>query len=158
MHTPEHSEPDGASLTAPARLVAGLTQLRQERIFVPPTLDEAVLRAARRHLQPRERTGFSWLRLRPWAMAAAALLFLGALAQVVIHRPWHVTPEIRFAREDINRDQRVDIRDALALAMEIQAGVHMNAELDVNGDGVVDRRDAEAIAALAVKLEKGGGS
>jgi hypothetical protein len=63
-----------------------------------------------------------------------------------------------YAREDVNRDGRVDILDAFLLARQLQSGDNPGSSLDLNGDGVVDHRDAESIAAKAVKLEKGGQS
>ena len=63
-----------------------------------------------------------------------------------------------FARWDLDRDGRVDILDAFAVARQLKQGGTRNLQLDVNGDGVVDERDVAAIAARAVKLEQGGRS
>jgi hypothetical protein len=52
----------------------------------------------------------------------------------------------------------VDILDAFALARQLKQGGSGNLQLDVNGDGVVDERDVAALAARAVKLERGGRS
>lgn len=41
---------DGEAPNAPARLVAALKEPPPRRVFVPPTVDDAVLTAARRHL------------------------------------------------------------------------------------------------------------
>jgi len=49
----------------------------------------------------------------------------------------------------------VDILDALALARAAQSERQPASNLDLNGDGVVNRRDADLIARQAVKLEKG---
>jgi hypothetical protein len=92
--------------------------------------------------------------LRPWLLwptAATACLAVG-LAYFV-SRP---SPQ-QFAREDLNRDGRVDILDAFQLARQTQAGAN-SAATDLNQDGVTDRRDAELIATHAVRLEKGGKS
>ena len=62
-----------------------------------------------------------------------------------------------YAREDVNQDGRVDILDAFQLAREIQSGAALPTALDFNGDGVVDRSDADVIASEAVSLEKKGG-
>ena len=43
------------NLDTPTALVNALRELPQEKIFVPPTLDEAVLRAARKHLEGEEK-------------------------------------------------------------------------------------------------------
>ena len=57
------------------------------------------------------------------------------------------------AIEDINGDGVVDIRDALLLQQQIDRG---NAkEHDVNHDGVVDHNDVDAIAQRAVRLDGG---
>jgi hypothetical protein len=63
--------------------------------------------------------------------------------------------EPTLAREDLNRDGRVDILDAFALSRQLRDGKASSTGLDLNGDGVVDERDAEVIAARAVRLEKG---
>jgi hypothetical protein len=61
-------------------------------------------------------------------------------------------------REDLNGDGKVDILDALMLAKKLQSAPSSDLQLDVNGDGVIDRRDIETIAAHAVSLEKRGRS
>jgi len=147
---------DGEEPSAPAKLVAALKQPPARRVFVPPTVDEAVFHAARRHLSKPRRSGFglfhSWL---VWpAMVTACLLLIGLV--YFITKPTGKTPS--FALEDINHDGRVDILDAFQLARELQAGTRPAPDLDLNGDGVVDQRDAALLAAHAVKLEKGGHS
>jgi hypothetical protein len=55
---------------------------------------------------------------------------------------------------DANGDGRVDIRDALALARRIETGpVQPTFREDVNGDRVIDRKDVDAIAMMAVSLQ-----
>jgi hypothetical protein len=147
---------DGEELPAPQKLVAALKELPARRLFVPPTVDEAVLRTARRHLGGPRRPGFggirAWLGWPAWA--AACLALIGLVYFLV--KPAGRSPA--FAREDINHDGRVDILDAFQLARGLQSGQKPVSGLDLNGDGVVDRRDVEIIAAHAVKLEKGGRS
>jgi hypothetical protein len=56
----EHRNDEG--LEAPPELAAAFKQLPAEPIFVPPTMDEALLKSARLHLCPRkerEPTGFA---------------------------------------------------------------------------------------------------
>jgi hypothetical protein len=54
---------------------------------------------------------------------------------------------------DANGDGRVDIRDALALARRIESGTVLpTTRDDVNGDRVIDRKDVDAIAIMAVSL------
>jgi hypothetical protein len=147
---------DGEEPSAPPKLVAALKEPPARRVFVPPTIDEAVLRAARQHLLKPQRAGFglfrSWL---VWpAMATACLLLIGLV--YFFTKPTGKSPD--FALGDINHDGRVDILDAFQLARELQAGQKPQANLDLNGDGVVDQRDAALLAARVVKLEKGGRS
>lgn len=128
------------------KLAAVLKELPARRVFVPPAIDDALLRAARRHLaQPRPaEPPWSWAALlRPLAIACVALLCF----------VWFLTkPPQSFAREDLNRDGRVDILDAFQLAREAGQGGP-----DLNGDGRVDAGDATVIAERAVQLEKPGG-
>lgn len=125
---------------------------------MPPTLDEAIVRAARKHLAARETPGFKWLPLLPWLAAASAMVVAGAF--VLFHsQPRSNTPNpSAFARQDINHDGRVDILDAFALARQLKQAKISDLRLDLNGDGVVDEGDMRIIAADAVKLNKGGRS
>jgi hypothetical protein len=145
---------DDQELQAPPRLLAALKQLPRERIFVPPAIDGVVLETARRQF-PRsagERNFFrSWM---IWPVFATACAIVVATVYVLTPRDHGKT---LYSREDLNHDGRVDILDAFALARQVRDG-KTAANLDFNGDGVVDRRDAEIIAAHAVKLEKGNRS
>jgi hypothetical protein len=157
---------DGEEPKAPAKLVAALKEPPARRVFVPPSVDTAILRAAREYLthspatlspSAGERAGvrgmFTRL-LRPWLLwptVATACLALAGLAYFTSR-----SPHQSFAREDLNRDRRVDILDAFQLAREIQSGGNPDSIADLNNDGLIDRRDAELIATHAVTLEKGG--
>lgn len=157
METNRDNDPNEAP--APPKLVATLRRTQSARVFVPQTVDDAVLRASREHLTPEPRTVrncFSgWQR---WASLAGACVLLGWLV-FQLTRPG-ASPEVvqAYRCEDVNHDGRVDILDAFQLARQLGSGAKPSPEYDVNGDGVIDRRDAEAIAAQAVKLEKGGRS
>lgn len=159
---------DGEELPAPAKLVAALKEPPARRVFVPPTVDAAILRAAQEHfartassLSPsdgergRVRGTLAHF-LRPWLVwptVATACIALVGLAHFA-SRPSQ--PQV--AHEDVNRDGRVDILDAFQLARETQSGAKPAATADLNHDGLVDRRDAELLATHAVKLGKGGKS
>jgi hypothetical protein len=67
-----------------------------------------------------------------------------------------LTPSRGRLPEDINGDGVVDIRDALALETAVE---HRNpaAKWDLNGDGRVDRADVDRVAMAAVRLTKAGG-
>ena len=121
----------------PEPLIAALREADKGRVFVPPELDAAILAKAKANLARRPKRN-----LVPWLAAAAALM----IAAFVMFTP---TPK---AREDVNRDGRVDIRDALVLARKISDGKAQGSVWDINHDGRVDQADVAAIAALAVKL------
>ena len=160
MQVPDDNQPcQDEALEAPPRLVAALRRLPNDPIFIPPTADEAILRAARKHLEKPTAPRVRWLRLMPWvATAAAAILLLAAIPQF-FRKPAHEPARVAaFVRGDLNQDGRLDILDAFALARQLKQGGPINLQLDVNGDGVVDERDVTALAARAVKLEQGGRS
>lgn len=147
---------DGEEPQASRKLLAALKEPPLRRVFVPPTVDDAVLKIARQHLVRPKRVGFG--ALRTWlawpAFAAACLVLIGWLYFAL--RP--VNSIATLAREDLNHDGRVDILDAFQLARELHSGVQPASGLDLNGDGRVDQADVEHIAAQAVKLGKGGES
>ena len=128
---------------------------------IPASLDRAVAEAARRHLpQPEPRI---WkLRWTVPATAAAAIL-------VGISIWWfNAGPGNRTAREarpqalavapsqaDIDRNGKVDILDAFTLARHIDSTRPVETAWDLNGDGLVARRDVDTVALAAVRLNKG---
>ena len=139
------------ALQAPQKLVTALKALTHDRIFIPPAIDRVIANAARQRLEKPSgaRKIFSrwllWPALATACVAFALLLFLTS----------RLSNTSTFAREDLNRDGRVDILDAFALARQIRDGGAAPAALDLNGDGVVNQRDTEIIAARAVALGKG---
>jgi len=145
--------PSEEDLKAPPRLIEALKQACSERIFVPPTIDQTILKAAERQLSPSGRG-----RLRPFwwwtALTATAVLVAFALATV----QWQRSANGRFALEDVNRDGQIDILDAFALALQVKQARSLEKRLDLNGDGVIDEKDVAIIATHAVKLERGGRS
>jgi len=88
-----------------------------------------------------------------WALAAAAVVVLGLGVGLLVNR--RINPPAAIAREDVDRNGKVDILDAFALARKLQQGRTAGTALDLNGDGVVDQRDIDWVAARAVKLHKG---
>lgn len=146
---------DGAkeALEAPRKFIAGLKQSRTVPIFIPPTVDEAILHAARRHLSQQKPARFRWLLLLRWGAAAAALIAVLAIVPLATRKGGS-----NLVRGDLNRDGRVDILDAFTLARELKTGGHPGPQSDINGDGVIDDRDVSALAAKAVSLGKGGRS
>jgi hypothetical protein len=118
-------------------------------VFVAREADAAILAAARSQLEGvlaarRRRVRRRWL-----AAAAALVLGIGYGAFWMAH-----PPAAGLAGEDLNHDGRVDILDAFQLARTLKQPNGPRAGLpDVNGDGVVNDQDVEALAAKAVRLD-----
>lgn len=113
-------------------------------VFVPPSIDEAILRRGRERFAEIRRRRAKARRVW-WASAAAAVVVLAFLALTL-------PTETRYERADIDRSGGVDILDALALERRIQEG--SASGFDFNNDGAVDRLDVDAVAAQAVRLKK----
>jgi hypothetical protein len=150
----EHSDED-MELRISANLRADLNTLFEPRKSVPPEIDRAVLDRARQHfVRPQRR--------RPvlrWVASAAAVA-----AVIILTCSLNLTREPRLrsdnsarveARADIDRNGRVDILDAFALARHIESTSRPELKLDVNGDGLVNRDDVDLVAFAAVRLDKG---
>jgi len=132
---------------APASLVAALKEGAQRKIFIPPTVDDAILRAARTQLCSAAKPAVArWPHWLLWPALAGACAIIALVARMLA--------PAQFAREDLNHDGKVDILDSFVLAREVNSGGSLPAYLDVNGDGVVDQRDVNAIASQAVALGK----
>jgi hypothetical protein len=148
----ERNQPDSENVEAPAKLVAALKESSRREIFVPPYVDRAVLAAARAQLTRSKKANAAGF--RRWMLWPA--LVAGCAIVVLLVRT--LTTPVPFAREDLNRDGKVDILDSFALARELKSGRSLPASMDVNGDGVVDERDVTSIAGRAVVLGKEGRS
>ena len=133
----------------PARLGEALRQLQAPNVSVPARVDEAILAQARLHL--REIAAPAVVPYPGWLAAAAAIL-AGLGLTFLFSRTGPEGPT--FAREDVDRNGRVDMLDAFALARKLQAGAVSDRTFDLNGDGVIDQRDIDSIAAQAVKIQK----
>jgi hypothetical protein len=133
----------------PEPLMADLSRLYRADTPPSPAVDQAVLNRARAHLVGRKRL----LLLRRVAGAAAAVVLIAAATiPFLLQSQPDVRPRVAHRAEDVNADGVVDIRDALALQQELNRGPIKG--WDINGDGVTDRRDVDAIAMLAVRLDR----
>lgn len=134
---------------AAPRLMAPLNALYHRTVHVPPEVDQSILAAARKHLRSH-RTKSRAVPVPHWLAAAAAVA-----AAILLAGLWLLThrASLVVAREDIDHNGRIDILDAFALARRINSGATTRMQFDFNGDGVVDGKDIDAIAARAVKLE-----
>lgn len=122
---------------------------------MPRSVDDAVLKAARRTLGqpvPVESTSGRWWAVQEWPNWAR-IPGLAAAGLLVAFLAFLLVPS-RFAPEDVNRDSVVNILDAFQLARELRSGAPLPPAFDFNGDGIVNRADADAVAADAVRLER----
>lgn len=136
---------NGEDDTLPPEIEARLRHdAERTAVLVPPAVDEALLlRGRQRFAEIRHRRSRA---KKVWWMSAAACLFAVAfLASSLINAP-------RFERGDVDRNGRVDILDAFALARRIQQGTA--GGFDLNQDGVIDQLDVDLVVAQAVRLRK----
>jgi hypothetical protein len=131
------------------------------RESVPGEVDRAVMDAAGRRFAGRKRR----MVLR-WAgsvaAAAAVLVFAFVLTQSRIGREpeFSAMRVYSFAEKsgglegDIDMNGEVNILDAFKLAKGIEAGTEGDLRWDINGDGMVDRRDVDSVAYAAVRLKR----
>jgi hypothetical protein len=137
-----------ADLNAPPRMVEALRRVSRKELFVPPAIDDAILNAARQHLQPKTQVWLHWPR---FLLASAAVV-------IVIGFGFWIAQPHKIASDkivgDVNGDGRVDILDAFALARCVKASPSACSSFDMNSDGVIDQRDVDLLAARAVRLEK----
>lgn len=134
-------------------------------VAIPEGRERAVVELARERSaairRAAERRPRRALRSLAWVVPAAAAAAL-ALAWLV---PELRKPETTVASEtaacagpyDVNRDGRVDILDALVLALAIEDG-RVDASHDANRDGRVDRDDVDRVALAAVAIDPAGGA
>lgn len=120
-------------------------------IEVPPEHDAAIL-AMTREVGDRVARRRWTRRLIPAAVVATVAA--AAIALLVL-RAWPHRSGPSYAAGDLNRDRRVDILDAFAIARALDRDQPLPPDYDVNHDRVIDRRDVAAAAHAAVAL---GGS
>lgn len=141
-----------------ARLAGGLRALYGGGVPVPARVDASILARARVRL--------AGLRRRPVLMRAIAGAAAAAACLLAVVGLWRLersdlpqtaasTLPAGLLAERVRRGD-VTILDALALARRIEAGPAAGHEWDLNGDGVVDRRDVDRVAQAAVALPPEG--
>jgi hypothetical protein len=143
-----HQPADSEDLPEP--LAADLSRLYRADVPASPQIDQAILNRARAHLAGRKRL----LLLRRIAGAAAAVILIAAVLIPTLSRTDKGMTIKAEARGDINVDGTIDVRDALALARRVEEN-RTKPINDFTGDKVVDRRDVDAVAMLAVRLDAG---
>lgn len=144
MNDKQNPQPDESQLPALQRLTEALRRLHRLDFRVPPEADDAIRAMIRQHFSAKKRVR----RVAGWLSAAAAA------AAVLLVMFWSGSP-LRPPVGDIDASGQVDILDAFAVARAIDRSSPTRREWDVNGDSVVNRADADAIAMSAVRLDKG---
>ena len=153
---PEQPGPTGEP-ELPPELSLTLRGLYEGPVQVPRAVDEAILRDARFGFSRRRRFR---LAVR-WAGAAVAAAAAVVVVAFNLHRGSPgatnvATSQQTFVAGDVDRNGHVDILDAFVLARKVDARpVTVTRSDDVNADGVLDRRDVDAVAAMAVRLPGG---
>ena len=152
-HMPGH---DGdADPVFPDRLSRDLRSLARVEMIVPNQIKDELRAKAQRHLAPRNRLRIHVRRAAPLAAAAGLALTVG-IGLWAIKGPAPtpgpmIDPAAPIAM-DIDGSGRIDILDAFVIARAIESGSSLSSAWDVTADGVVDLRDADAVAAAAVSL------
>ena len=176
---------DDLDLRVPPKLSADLNTIFKPQFTIPPEVDRAVMDRTNRHFikRLRRRRLLRWA--GPAAAAAAVIIFAFVLdftkrSGQIVPSPEHpLTTEsgqsaprptyslsreagrtvssLRYglAQTDIDRNGRVDILDAFKLARHIESAESTEARWDINGDGMIDRKDVDSIAFAAVRLDRG---
>lgn len=157
-------------LEAGQKLSGDLKALFEPEGPVPAGVDRAVMDKVNRHfVRRRPRRLLRWI--GPAAAAAAVIAFvvmfdmgkerkvsdavapaleLGGKYALTASQPASGVDEV-----DIDRSGRVDILDAFKLARHIKAVERPEMKWDINGDGLVNRKDVDVLAFAAVRLSKG---
>ena len=148
-HKPTNERPEPE---APKGLRDDLAAIYAADVPVPAEVDRAVLTMARRRVTRRRRHKLAFRWAAGVAAAAAVVMFAVFVTGPERDRD---TLTLVAAREDVDRDGRVDILDAFVLAKHVEAGRKPVARWDFNGDGRVDRADVDTVAMAAVKLNGG---
>jgi len=148
---PVHPDPAEES-ELPAALVEALGGLHRGPA-VPGEIDRAILAEAKAGYLRRRRF---WLAARAAGATAAAAAIVIAVVAVRERRERAAAPVAAVVMPgDLDRSGRVDILDAFLLARRVRDGSSTNGD-DVTGDGVVDQRDVDRVAGLAVSVGDGG--
>ncbi|HUT28443.1 MAG TPA: dockerin type I domain-containing protein [Sedimentisphaerales bacterium] len=163
MATENQHFDENIDLEAGQKLSTDLKALFEPQGSVPPQVDRAIMdRANKRFVRRGRRLVVRWAGS---AAAAAAVIILVLLVDPSHKRTSRQAAESFDAGKtslaaadlppDIDRSGRVDILDAFKLARHIKAGGQPNKKWDMNGDGLVDRKDVDLVAFAAVRLDKG---
>lgn len=133
----------------PDPLADALRDAYTHRLEIPRTVDNAVMSIAHAEFGRRRRMRL----MARWGTGLAAGLAAIVVLAISLHRP---APVKSVAKGDVNGDGTVNIVDALSLARHLANHDTIEKGWDLNGDGVVDQKDVDAVAMGAVSLKGAG--
>lgn len=157
----DRNTPEESQLGITDKLGDDVKALFKPQLSVPSEVDRAILDRASAHFAGQEfarsrKRRFRWVGL--WKVAAAAAVVIFAFSLDLTEKP---APTVHYASlaeagaVDFDRNGRVDILDAFKLARQIELASNTGANLDINGDGLVNRGDVDTVAMAAVSLDRG---
>lgn len=167
-HESEHSDEE-AFADLPLKMQSALRDAFRPTQPIEAKVDQAILSQAREHFKQtketvvdRKSSSYVLPALISFATVAAALFLVASLTinkgidarqSQTARSTDKLDPNgTQLAREDLDRNGRVDILDAFLLARQLEQGDVNNAVWDLNRDGKVDQIDVQHAAALAVRL------
>jgi hypothetical protein len=126
-----------------------LARMNEPTLAVPAELDEAILEDAKRSFASRRR---KWTLIQRIGVGLAAAAVLAIAVRIFL--PSANSPQRPQLAQvaDINHDGKVNILDAFVVARHISRHDPLEKAWDINGDGVVDQKDVDLIATLAVHV------
>ena len=148
----QNSEHPGPRL--PDQLARDLREVFGKSVDIPARVDRELATLARRG--PRRRPWAMVRRVSALAAALVAALLVGRWVALDLTSPSAPGTGLQVAREDFDGSGRVDILDAYRLALLLGRGETVAPQWDIDGNGLVDGLDVDAIAMRAVSLSNRG--
>ena len=168
--------PDPTEVSLPHEVVEKLRAVSSAKFSVPKSVDEAILQDAR-HVLADGKPSRRRFTKRTWTVGFISVGSLAAALMIAVLPQWNaqeaprmadassvaeqfaeddvaaksVSSGLAFQREDVDRNGRVDILDAFALARNVRDSGASDLG-DQNGDGIVDDSDITLVARSAVML------
>jgi len=149
---------EDSDLGVTSEFAEDIRTLFEPQVSVPSEVDRAILDRSGRHFAGGQftkagRRRFRWVAL--WKVAAAAAVVIFAFSLDLHHKSEqsvHYSAISGPNAADFDRNGTVDILDAFKLARRIELTGASEANLDINGDGLVNRDDVDMVALAAVSL------
>ena len=152
---PSQPEPIDPADKLPA-LSRGLKDVYGHNTRASANIDEVIRAETRQHFARAARS--TRVRWRTMSWATAAVILVSLTSWLIwpgfqrVNQPGPIAVQWKRGDGDIDRNGRVDILDAFAIARYIEQG-GTTPRPDVNGDGMVDDADVNVVALQAVQLD-----